>query len=269
LSCVQGAIVALPAKVSLPSRRGWAALLPGSLVAFVLAGAVSRAGSANALTYGALVLVPVGAALALGRLARGGRPPIAVAVAPVFALAWLDRSGLAGQAAAVALSALSAVALGSLVGALTPPRWLARGILTMALVDVALVASDLLQRSNNALNAAHPAGGLPRLQSAAFGSALMGYGDLFVAAALGGLLAGGSVRGERLRGAALATVLALAFDMLFLAFAELPATVPIAAALIVVRLRARPPEAGPQGAEGPAAKGAVPPPCPARRPAGT
>jgi hypothetical protein len=243
--------------------------LPGSLVAFVLAGAISRSVSASALTYVALVLVPLGATAALGMLARGGRPLFTIAVAPVFALAWLDRGGLAGQAAAVALSALSAVALGSLVGALTPPKWLARGILAMALVDVALVASDLVQRSNNALNAAHPAGGLPRLQSAAFGSAVMGYGDLFVAAALGGLLAAGSVRDERLRGAALAIVLALAFDVLFFAFAELPATVPIAAALIVVRLRARSRAAGPPGGQGRAAKGAAPPPRPARRPAGT
>ena len=44
-----------------------------------------------------------------------------------------------------------------------------------------LVVSEELQRPNNALNAAHPAAGLPRLQSAVFGSAAMGYGDLFVA----------------------------------------------------------------------------------------
>ena len=41
------------------------------------------------------------------------------------------------------------------------------GIIAMALADTALVVSDLLQRPNNALNAAHPAAGLPRLQSAA------------------------------------------------------------------------------------------------------
>ncbi len=62
----------------------------------------------------------------------------------------------------------------------------------MALADSALVISDLLQRPNNALNAAHPAAGLPQLQSAVVGSAVMGYGDLFIAGVLGGLLAAGS-----------------------------------------------------------------------------
>ena len=39
----------------------------------------------------------------------------------------------------------------------TPPRWLAAGIVAMAAADTALVVSDLLQKPNNALNAAHPA----------------------------------------------------------------------------------------------------------------
>ena len=91
-----------------------------------------------------------------------------------------------GDGAALALSAFSCVALGVLLAAVTPPRWLAAGIVAMAVADTALVVSDLLQRPNNALNAAHPPAGLPQLQSAVFGSAVMGYGDLFVAGALGG-----------------------------------------------------------------------------------
>ena len=49
--------------------------------------------------------------------------------------------------------------------------------------------SDLLQAPNDALNAAAPVAHLPQLQRAVFGSAVMGYGDLFVAALLGALLA--------------------------------------------------------------------------------
>ena len=41
-----------------------------------------------------------------------------------------------------------------------------RGSSRWPLADTALVVSDLLQRPNNALNAAHPVAGLPRLQSA-------------------------------------------------------------------------------------------------------
>ncbi len=123
------------------------------------------------------------------------------------------------------------MALGVLLAAVTPPRWLAAGIVAMALADTALVVSDLLQRPNNALNAAHPAAGLPRLQSAVFGSAVMGYGDLFIAGALGGLLAATVGRSAQLRAAALTAILALGFDLLFFAVDELPATVPVALAL--------------------------------------
>ena len=101
--------------------------------------------------------------------------------------------------------------LGVLLAAVTPPRWLAVGIVAMAVADTTLVVSDLLQRPNNALNAAHPAAGLPQLQSAVFGSAVIGYGDLFVAGALGGLLAVTLGRATQRRAAALAAALALSF----------------------------------------------------------
>lgn len=237
LSLVQGVVVALPrsrAPAPLGRLRGrrWALLPPVSVIGFVLiAGAAARA-SAHTLTYVALVGVPLGAALALGWLARPARPSMALLALPLFALAWADRGGLGGEAAALALTALSCVALGVLLAELTPARWLAGGIVAMALADAAFVALDLLQRPNNALNAARPAAGLPRLQSAVFGSAVMGYGDLFIAGALGGLLALRAGRGVQLRGALLTALLALAFDLLFLLVSELPATVPVAGALL-------------------------------------
>ena len=120
---------------------------------------------------------------------------------------------------------LSCVSLGVLLAAVTPPRWLAGGIVAMAVADTTLVVSDLLQRPNNALNAARPAAGLPQLQSATFGTAVMGYGDLFVAALLGALLAVAAGRRWQLRGATLAALLAVAFDLLFFFVDELPATV--------------------------------------------
>jgi hypothetical protein len=244
LSLVQGAIVALAGSLSgvLPASlrgRRWAAIPPASVIGFVLiAGAAERA-SAHALTYLALVAVPLLAALALAWLVHGGRPLWALLAPVLFGLAWVDRGGLAGQTAALILSGLSCVALGVLIAAVTPPRWLAGGIVAMAVSDTALVVSDLLQRPNNALNAAHPAAGLPQLQSAVFGTAVMGYGDLFVAGALGGLLAAALGRSEQLRGAGLVAILALCFDLLFFFVDELPATVPVALALIVLVLRRR------------------------------
>ncbi len=98
----------------------------------------------------------------------------------------------------------------------------------------------------------------PRLQSAVFGSAVMGYGDLFVAGALGGLLALAAGRALQLRGAALTAIFALAFDLLFFALDELPATVPVAAALIAIlltrRWRAARSRPAPPGSPGAAAR---------------
>jgi hypothetical protein len=244
LSLAQGALVALPR--TLPGRglggfraRRWAAIPPLSVLGFVLIARAAEQASAQALTYLALVAVPLLAVLALGWLTGAGAARRALAVAPLFALAWLDRSGLAGEGAALILSALSCGALGSLLAAVTPPRWLAAGIVAMAAADTALVVADLLQRPNNALNAAHPVAGLPRLQSAVFGSAVMGYGDLFIAGVLGGLLAATLGLASQRRAAILTAALALAFDLLFLLVNELPATVPVALALVVLALRRR------------------------------
>jgi hypothetical protein len=244
LSLLQGALVALPRPLRLPALarlagRRWALVPPLSVIVVVAVVRAAESASAEGLTYLALFAVPPLAVLALGWLTPGARPLRALLVAPLFALAWADRGGLAGEGAAVLLSALSCVALGSMLAAVTPPRWLAAGIVAMAVADAALVVSDLLQKPNNALNAAHPAAGLPRLQSAVFGSAVMGYGDLFIAAALGGLLAVTAGRGLQLRAAFLTGLLALAFDLLFFLVEELPATVPVALALILLILRRR------------------------------
>lgn len=239
--------------------RLWALVPVFSVIAFVAVGLVAEHGSAQVLTYLALVVVPLLAALALGWVVwptHLPRPGLALLVVPLFALAWADRGGLAGEAAAVVLSALSCVALGVLIAGVTPARWLALGIVAMAVADAAFVISDLLQQPNDVLNATHPAGGLPRLQAEVFGSAAMGYGDLFVAGVLGGLLAVTGERSRQLKGAILVALLAVAFDFLFFAVNELPATVPVASALVILvwasrrhRINwrgARPPETAPQ-----------------------
>lgn len=243
-------------------QSGWWALVPAiSVIGFVAIGSAAEAASASALTYIALVAVPLLAALALGWLMHGARPLLVLLVPAAFALAWADRGGLAGESAATALSALSCVALGAMIAAVTPARWLALGIVAMAVADSALVISDLLQQPNNALNAAQPPAGLPRLQAELFGSAEMGYGDLFVAGVLGGLLAcvaagerdGGRVSADagtlQSRGGLLVALLAIAFDLLFFAVTELPATVPVALGLLIL-LRIGSPSGSSSSAEG-------------------
>jgi hypothetical protein len=238
LGLVQAALVALPAPRSRPAWIGrlgspWWTLIPALSITFVIAIVELDSDSATWLSYLALVAVPPFAALGLGALVRGSRPSWALAAVPLFALAWASPGSLAGEAAATALSGLACVSLGWLLVSAVPALWLRLGVYAMAVIDAWVVASDLLQGPNAVLNAAAPAAGLPRLQSVHFGSALMGFGDLFAAALVGCLLAAN--RPRQLEAALLVAVLALAFDLLFFAVDELPATVPVALALALVQ----------------------------------
>jgi hypothetical protein len=107
----------------------------------------------------------------------------------------------------------------------------------MAVVDAILVFGNELQAPNAVLNAAVPAPGLPQLQYLNLHAATMGYGDVFVAGVLGGVLA---VEGRRQAPVALLVlILAVAWDLLFFVFDTLPATVPVAVALLIVEAAPR------------------------------
>lgn len=245
LLSVQSALVALPrgqapAVVERLARRlsgrGWA-LVPLASIVFVVVAIRTAGATADGLTWLALVAVPPLAAAAFGATMRGGRPALAVLAIPLFALAWWQRETLLGEGAAVLLSALSCVTLGVLLTAVAPRGWLKLGIVAMAAVDAYLVASTLLQPANDVLNAAAPPAHLPQLQRALFGDALIGYGDLFVAGVFGAIVAAearDAIRGDApWRWALVVLVLALAFDLLFLLVDVLPATVPVALALLL------------------------------------
>jgi len=237
LSLLQAALVAAPRPAVAPILAGlrsssWALVLPLSIVVVVAAIALDSA-FAELLTYLALVAVPPLAALALAAIVRGARPPLALLVVPLFAVAWASRDSLTGETAALALSALACVSLGWLLVCVVPGRWLKLGIYAMAAIDAWLIGTELLQGPNAVLNAAAP-GGLPQLQFVSFGSAAMGFGDIFIAAVLGALLA--ADRRLQLTGAALAAVLGLSFDFLFFALDSLPATVPIALTLATLEV---------------------------------
>jgi hypothetical protein len=246
---VQSALVALPrgrAPAALErlagrvSSRGWA-LVPLASIVLVMIAIRTAGATADGLAWLALIAVPPLAAAALGATMRGGRPALALLAAPLFALAWWQRKTLVGEGAAVLLSALSCVTLGVLLTAVAPRGWLKLGIVAMAAVDAYLVATELLQPANEVLNAAAPPGRLPQLQRALFGDALIGYGDLFVAGVFGAIVAAEtwgadrtrSAGGPRWRWALAVLVLALAFDLLFLVVDVLPATVPVALALLL------------------------------------
>jgi hypothetical protein len=242
LSLVQAALVAaprppLPVLLERLQSRWWALVLPLSIVVVISAIALDSA-SARFLTYLALIAAPPLAAAALAWLIHGSRWQLSLLVLPLFAVAWAAKGALGGQTAALALSALACVSLGWLVACVVPSRWLKLGIYLMAIVDTYLVATDLLQGPNAVLNTVSPAAGLPRLQLASFGSAVMGFGDLFVAATLGALLASYGRR-LQLQGAIVAAALCVGFDLLFFAVDELPSTVPIALTLAALELAGR------------------------------
>jgi hypothetical protein len=216
--------------------RGWAVVPIASIVGVIFMIRYAS-GTASWLTYLALIAVPLLSIAALGWLARGSRPWLALLVAPLFVLAWRTPHSLGGEAAAALLSGLSCVTLGVLLSTVTPGSWLKAGIVAMACADVWLVSSNLLQAPNNELVAAAPSGGWPQLQGEQFGTITMGYGDLFVAALLGGVFADR----RRLQWTAALTAFALAclFDLLFFVVDNLPATVPVAVALLIVELALR------------------------------
>ncbi|HEX5608482.1 MAG TPA: hypothetical protein VFX45_00145 [Solirubrobacterales bacterium] len=239
LSLVQAALVAAPKAAELPLlnrlRSSWWALALPLPIALVVVAIELSSDSARILTYLALFAVPPLAALALAAIVRGARPALALLAVPLFAIAWAWEGSLGGHTAALVLSALACVSLGWLLVCVVEARWIKLGIYALASIDAYLVGSNLLAEPNAVLNAAAPTAGLPKLQLAHFGSAVMGFGDLFVAATLGALLA--SDRGLQLTGAAVAAVVCVSFDFLFFALDQLPATVPIALTLAILELR--------------------------------
>jgi hypothetical protein len=259
LGLVQAGLVALPAPRPLPSWLSWArspwwALIPAFSIAAVIGVIELDSDSATWLSYLALATVPPLATYALAKLIHGPGP-LTSSLVPhsgtksevsgwglgvpggvvLFVLAWSSPGSLVGEASAAALTGLACVTLGWLLVSVVPAHWVRFGVYAMATIDAIYVSADLLQGPNAVLNVAHPAGGLPRLQAVHFGSALMGFGDLFVAALVGCLLA--RSRPRQLEAALLVAGLALTFDLLFFAVDELPATVPVALALALTQRR--------------------------------
>lgn len=234
LISTQASLVALPAArhpAWMDRARGAAwALVPVASICLVIGGIALAPGTADVLTYLALLATPLAAALSLGFIVPRATPRAAAITVPLLALAWAAKGSLAGDAAAMALTAFGCLALGWLLAAAAPANWLKAGIVAMAVVDSILVFSNLLDQPNATLNAAAPAGGLPQLQFVTFGSAVMGYGDFFIAGVLGGVLV--VERTNRVPVALACLLFAASFDLLFFVTDELPATVPVALALL-------------------------------------
>ena len=228
-SCIALAAAGLPAWAERFRRPGWALVLPLSIAVVVGAIAVLPS-TADLLTWVALILVPIGGALALGWAMRGARPALATLAVPLLILAWTMQDERLGELAAIALIAGSAITAGRLIAGVAPLDLLKAGVIVMAIVDAALVFSGNLQPANRVLIAASPGAGLPQLQSASFDGAGLGYGDFFAAAAVGAIFA--AERRPRFALAGLMVAFALAWGQLHLIYDVLPFTVPPALVLL-------------------------------------
>jgi hypothetical protein len=235
LAMLQGALVALPRADAL-ERLGrlrspaWAAVLPGMIIVGAL-GLLALPSMAPGLILVASVATPLLAGLAVVLVARGQRAallPVAVAVAVAAALG----SGWFGQLSASTLTALGCLPLGAALVRLTPTRWVPVGVLTMCAVDAALLGLGIGQPASGLIAdaRAHVHGTV--LDNAAIGSISTEYLDLLLAAVLGGIVAGHAIQR---RAAVLVTTLAAGYGMLLPLVDPLPATVPVALAVILLR----------------------------------
>lgn len=236
----------IPAWLERFKTKLWALIAPVS-IALVVAAIALVPEVADGLTWFALLLVPPGAVLALGWAMRGAKPVYGLIAVAAFAVALMDVDSPAGEGAAAFLTALSCITVGRLLAGLVPAAPLKLGIVAMAVIDFILVFGNQLQGPNATLNAAVPAPGLPQLQFLDVTWARMGYGDVFVAGLLGGILA--AERKRQAPAALLVFGLCCAWDLLFLHFNTLPATVPIGVAIIVLELKDRASSARPVASE--------------------
>jgi hypothetical protein len=239
--CVALPAAGLPAWLAFARRGAWTLVLPLSIIVCVAVIGLIPA-SADVYTWAALILVPIGAALALGWAMHGARWALAPLAAALLAVAWIWQDAWTGELATDLLILLSTVTLGRLLAGAASLTLVKLALVAMAIVDAILVFSGELAGPNATLVAAVPAPGLPQLQAGVFHFSSLGYGDFLAAAVLGGILA--IERAPQWRWALVVLLVSFAWEQLFLVVDLLPATVPPAIVLVlreaIVRYRTRP-----------------------------
>lgn len=204
----------------------------GGLV--VVLGAVP--GAVAAATDLAALAVPV-LALAAAAHVRRAAVPLALAAPLLWLFAWRAPESDWTQLAGDLLIVLAAVALGRMTGWIAPRPALAVGILIAAAVDVWQVLTVQVAPVAQALAAAAPPRGLPALQQLALHGGGMGWGDAYLAALVGVVVA---TSGRAAAVAAVATAVAgLALGLLFGVLDLLPATVPPALGMLAAGVAER------------------------------
>jgi hypothetical protein len=232
---LEGALVMLPRSQPFPRLARlrspiWTLLLPGSIIVGTF-GLLLVPSMALAVVFLAAVSSPLLAIAGATWVARARLVVVpAAALAAVLAV-WA--SGAGGRLGTAVITALACLTVGTTIQRLVPGRWLVAGVVAMSVVDVALLLAGFGYHQTAVLAAASNSFPGPRFTGARVGAVTIGYPDLFLAALLGAALAGS--RDQR-RAALLVTGLAIAMDSLLRRGLLLPATVPIALAMIVISL---------------------------------
>ncbi len=243
LCAAQGLLVAAPAVGRETGRRNAVLGLAGPAVALVIGvGLVRILGGSGASLEAWLgtVATPVLAGV-LGWTARWRWPLlVAVAAAVLYVIAW-QASGHIAQAAGAILIGLACLAIASIVGPITPPRYLAIGLVLLVALDTYLVwGNRQVESTTVALQnvilphvgvSQHHSRPLPSLQQVELGNSSMGWLD-FLAPALLGAVVGRRTR-PRLLAALAVAVTALAWGFLLEVTSPIPATVPVLAGLAI------------------------------------
>ena len=134
------------------------------------------------------------------------------------------------QLAGDLLIVLAAVSLGRLTGWIAPRAALVVGVLVATAVDIWQVLTVQVQPVALALGQAEPPRGLPGLQQLEMVGATMGWGDAYLAAVLGAVVA---ASGRATIAAVFGTLLGgLSLGLLFNVVEFVPATVPVAVGLL-------------------------------------
>ncbi|MGZ4431708.1 MAG: hypothetical protein ACXVYV_08695 [Gaiellales bacterium] len=239
---VQGALVAAPChREPISTRRLLGVAVPAAAMVIGV-GAIQLLGQgAQLLAWLAALATPLLAAAA-GWSLRWPRPVVtAVAVIPVYVIAW-QGSGHLAQFARAMLVGGACLTLAAWLATFADVDGLAVGLVVLVGVDAYLVWG--VQQVAPASVALHhallpsvgmpglPSRPLPPLQDVTLGDSMMGWLDLFAPAVLAMLVS----RSPRLRLATSATVTlgAFAWGLLLLVTSPIPATVPVLAGLAVL-----------------------------------
>ena len=242
LCAAQGLLVAAPAVGREAGRRHALLGLAGPAAAMIVGVGLIRVlggSGASFLAYLGTIATPALAA-ALGRTANWPRPYLTVVAAAVlYVVAW-QATGHVAEIAGALLIGGACLAIASIVGPITPARYLAIGLIVLIGVDVYLVwGTTQVKATSVALQNAtlphigvtHRSRPLPALQQVDLGNSSMGWLD-FLAPALLGAVVGRRTR-RRLLAAATVAVTALAWGFLLEVTSPIPATVPVLAGLAV------------------------------------